>query len=75
MSAMAVVLSSAAFFAAVVLYLDGREHTENLRVHSIAGCERQNVLRRELNDVLAEFDIAPRFAQVDCMAAYEADTR
>lgn len=46
-----------------------------LRDNSIAGCERQNNLRHELNVVLQSFEQEPRFKRIDCDQAYEFSIR
>jgi hypothetical protein len=73
----ALVLAASGWPLAAGLYIDAKNEakkdTEEFRRFAILGCERQNRLRRELDQVLAEFDIRPRFPQVDCDAAYRRD--
>ena len=73
----ALVLAASGWPLAAGLYIDAKHEakkdTEEFRRFAILGCERQNRLRRELDQVLAEFDIRPRFPQVDCDAAYRRD--
>jgi hypothetical protein len=69
----ALVLAGAAWLFAALLYVDNRHQTEQLRTLSLAGCERQNRLRQELNQVLIGFDQRPAFAQINCPRAYERE--
>jgi hypothetical protein len=73
----ALVLAASGWPLAALLYLDAkadaRQDTEEIRRFATLGCERQNRLRRELDQVLADFHIPPRFPQVDCDAAYRRD--
>ena len=75
--AVSLVLAASGWPLAALLYIDAKRDakrdTEETRRFAIAGCERQNDLRRELNAVLESFDIPPRFPQVDCDAAYRRD--
>jgi hypothetical protein len=73
----ALVLAASGWPLAAGLFIqaknDAKRDTEEIRKFAVLGCERQNRLRNELNEVLAEFHIPPRFPQVDCDAAYRRD--
>ena len=58
-AAIALVLAASGWPLAAVLYVDNRK-LANLT------CEEQNNLRVELNNVLDQFEIPPKFFPIDC---------
>lgn len=71
LTVLACLLAAAGWVFSALLYINTRDHTEDLRTFAVAGCERQNALRNELNVVLHSFGQPPRFDLVDCPAEYE----
>lgn len=62
-ASLALVLAAASMALSAFLF-------SNLHDVAVAGCDRQNTLRHELNVTLVTFRQSPRFDRIDCTKAY-----